>query len=136
MPRGFKVDERATLLIFRRPYRRGASFISQPKFIEGEDPEAVPHAILEGKDKGQARAEIFRRNREENRGVNRCWNCAIGVEEEAREGSVYRGEWDHIRNKAGERCDCPENGRVACRNCHRERHVQTQFSKKGGRSNG
>jgi hypothetical protein len=47
-------------------------------------------------------------------------------------GQLYwlSGDWDHIRNAPGERCDCPENGRVACRNCHRERHPMPRFTKR------
>jgi hypothetical protein len=39
------------------------------------------------------------------------------------------GEWDHIRNKPGERCDCPENGMVVAPKAHRERHLKPQFGK-------
>ncbi len=100
------------------------SFISQPKIIKGECEKPEPHLILYGKDKGPIRAEIFRRNREANGGVNRCWKCSKQVFEFITSDGVeeWRGEWDHIRNKPGERCDCPANGRVVCRKCHSDRH--------------
>lgn len=127
MPRGFKVDIQASVERFGTAGRRngrwrsGFSFVSQPKQI-GE--HGGPHLILYGEDKGPIRAEIFRRNREANGGVNRCWKCGAEVLESVTYESTvhYLGEWDHIRNKPGERCDCPENGRVACRRCHSERH--------------
>lgn len=141
MPRGFKVNNTATAIARISLYiEHPDSFISTEKRIVGEwNDEPHTHLVLFGQDdKGVVRAIIFERNREENGGINRCWKCGAEVLEFVQYASTehYLGEWDHIRNKAGERCDCPENGRVACRSCHRERHVQTQFSKKGGRSNG
>src|ERR1700674_163114 len=120
MPRGFKRDETKTAearntglyCLDRR------SFISLPKIIKGECTEPKPHVILFGEDKAPVRAEIFRRNREENRtrdgAPNRCWKCHAQVFEHRMEGWTEEllspsGEWDHIRNKPGERCDCPEN---------------------------
>ena len=131
--RGFKRDERATREALATGFLEDRrSFISQPKAIKGECDEPKPHLLLQGKDKGPIRAEIFRRNREENGGLNRCWKCKRHVFEEnlywsGPDGVVRSGEWDHIRNKPGERCDCPENGRVACRECHKERHPRPQF---------
>jgi hypothetical protein len=143
--RGFKKDSLATSICKeagralredgREPFwypldRR--SFLSQPKIIVGECETPEHHIIAYGKDKGPIRAEIFRRNREGNGGVNRCWKCNRFVREDLMDsygGALSRGEWDHIRNKDGERCDDPENGRVACRQCHFERHPQVQFTR-------
>ncbi len=142
MPRGFKRDRLATSLVRSagralredggEPYlylTDKRSFLSQPKIIAGECEMAEHHIIAYGVDKGPIRAEIFRRNREVNGSENRCWKCGTSVFEIAPDEFcfAYVGEWDHIRNKAGERCDCPENGRVACRGCHSERHPQVKF---------
>jgi hypothetical protein len=150
MPRGFRIDYQASLIAHQEictPSGRQPgdllltdkrSFISQPKAIPGDHNFAAgetfapkPHLILYGKDKGPIRAEIFRRNREANGGVNRCWNCSKQVYEAVRyeEANYFLGEWDHIRNKPGERCDCCENGRVSCRACHSERHPRPKFRK-------
>jgi hypothetical protein len=137
VPRGFQRNDRATREALATGFLQDkGSFISQPKIIKGECDEPRPHLLLEGVDKGPIRAEIFRRNRKANDGFCKCWKCGTQVFEEIDPlGSVrdlkWRGEWDHIRNKAGERCDCPENGRVACRKCHKERHPQPQFGKTG-----
>lgn len=132
MPRGFQVDHQATLLRFGgRRWWPGDSFVSKPKFIEGDGEEA--HLLLYGKaDKGAIRAEIFRRNREANAGVNKCVECGMQVYEfiTTTELERRRGDWDHIRNKPGERCDCPENGQVLCVDCHRKKHVRVLSGKK------
>src|ERR1700674_2615333 len=129
MPRGFKRDETKTAeakntglyCLDRR------SFISLPKIIKGECTEPKPHVILFGKDKAPIRAEIFRRNREANRtrdgAPNRCWKCHKQVLEFAPYPfDLDQGHWHHVRHKAGERCDCPENGVVSCVDCHRKEH--------------
>lgn len=132
MPRGFRRDAWATKFVLDqglvdirglawRPKDK-RSFLSQAKLIVGECDQPMYHIIAYGEDKAPIRAEIFRRNREENGGVNRCWKCRKRVTEQT-------GEWDHIRNKPGERCDCPENGRVACRDCHRLRHTRIMSGK-------
>ena len=112
------------------------SFISQPKAIKGECDEPRSHLLLEGLDKGPIRAEIFRRNREVNHnvvgGTAHCWNCGRTVFETLPE-SIAKveliGQWDHIRNKPGERCDCPENGARCLLDLSQRTHPQTQFGK-------
>ena len=129
MPRGFKVDHERTQHIFNvKRWRPGMSFISQPKIIKGECTEPKPHLILIGEDKGPIRAEVFRRNREAHSGLNRCAGCGFVVSEQDTYGERL-GHWHHIRNKAGERCDCPENGQVLCNWCHKQEHPQVQFGK-------
>jgi hypothetical protein len=128
MPRGFKRDEDATLAARFEDYR---SFVSQPKAINGECDVPRPHVVLYGRaDKARVRKIIFEKNRQENGGINRCWNCRKLVLEKAHEmfAAHFCGEWDHIRNKPGERCDCPDNGRVACPTCHRQRHVRPRWT--------
>lgn len=151
MPRGFKKPKNTVPMSFSYVLKYGGSavetrlidprsFISQGKVIKGECTEPKAHLILYGEDKGPIRAEIFRHNREANGGFNKCWKCLRPVCENLQDVADLCskmpanphdliGEWDHIRNKAGERCDCPENGRVACRQCHKERHPQTRFGK-------
>lgn len=151
MPRGFKSDRETTKLarssgwylpemddlsgdLLRDVFRLSdpRSFVSLPKLIKGESDLPKAHLVLYGKeDKARVRAEIFRRNREENGGNNKCWKCGCPLYEIATWNGGPVGEWDHIRNKPGERCDCPENGRVACRACHKPRHPQVQFGRRG-----
>lgn len=139
MSRGFKKDLLATELAYATKNlmdEKRRSFVSLPKVIEGECTEPQPHLILYGeKDKGVVRAEIFRLNRLENDGVNRCWKCKRPVAEYPTDldemlGNTPQGDWDHIRNSPGTRCDCESNGRVSCRACHSERHLQVKFGKK------
>jgi hypothetical protein len=63
--------------------------------------------------------------------VNRCEKCNLLVWEMEMDGDGFwgPGEWHHIRNTAGERCDCPENGQVLCTSCHREGHPRTMSGK-------
>jgi hypothetical protein len=130
MPRGFKKDIQATK---SARYEDDRSFVSLPKIIPNGCPNIVHHLVLYGlEDKKPIRAEIFRRNREENGGKNCCWKCGkvfFDGESESLMHPEHRGEWDHICNKPGRRCDCPENGRVACRACHKKEHVQVQFGR-------
>jgi hypothetical protein len=89
----------------------------------------MPHLLLFGKDKAPIRAEIFRRNREANGGINRCVKCGTEVFEMSHYPITLdmQGEWHHIRHRAGERCDCPENGEVRCATCHKLEHLQVKF---------
>lgn len=143
MPRGFAIDKQASIERFgikglrNGRWRPEFSFISQPKQISGH---GGAHLILSKRDPsyaqqiGEARAAVFRCNREANGGVNRCWRCKVVVNPHPHVDIIIpytpRGEWDHIRNKPGERCDCPENGRVLCQTCHRKRHPKPQFTRK------
>jgi hypothetical protein len=136
MPRGFKRNERATREALATGFLQDKrSFISQPKAIKGECAEPRPHLLLEGVDKGPIRAEIFRRNREANKGTNRCVKCGQAVAEDLHTcitGPRRKGDWHHVRNKPGTRCDCPENGEVICGDpagCHSREHPQPQFGK-------
>lgn len=124
MPRGFKRDEAATLAARFEDYR---SFVSQPKAIKGECDEPKAHLVLYGADKAPIRAEIFRRNREANSGLNRCVKCDCIVFE-LDEWSYRRGQWHHVRHKSGERCDCSENGEVWCSICHKGEHPQPRWT--------
>lgn len=125
MPRGFKVDKEATRLACLDNTK---SFVSQPKAIPGECDEPRPHLILYGQDKRMMRSTIFQHNREKNHGTTRCAECNRRVWEEGAAGrGILAGEWHHVRNKGGERCDCQENGEVRCRECHGREHPKPQF---------
>jgi hypothetical protein len=133
MPRGYKIDRSATATaLFTGALRDKRSFISLPKHTHGD--EAVPHLILYGKDKGPVRAEIFRRNREANGGINVCWKCHCVVLENEEslcpisDWNPSIGHWHHLWDKPGQRCDCPEAGAVSCPACHRASHKQVMFS--------
>jgi hypothetical protein len=133
LPRGFKVDYgRTQIARVAKIIRDKRSFVSLPKHTHGD--AAVPHLILEGVDKGPIRAEIFRRDREAQKGswngLNRCWKCGRQVFENSEDAPTLRsvGQWHHDLNKAGQRCDCPENSLVSCSGgCHEEEHPQVQF---------
>jgi hypothetical protein len=137
MPRGFKKNERATREALATGFLQDkGSFISQPKAIKGECEGPKPHLVLKrgSADMAVVRAEIFRRNRAKYKGGCRCEGCGDEVFEHLEDSEVgkwgmQRGEWHHIRNKAGERCDDPENGEVICHRCHSERHPRPQFGK-------
>jgi hypothetical protein len=133
VPRGFKVDIQATFERFGYRWKRQRpplSFMSMPKFIRDDVGSLMPHIIAYGDDKAPIRAEIFRRNREANGGENRCWKCGTTVFEIAPDEFcfAYVGEWHHLRNKSGQRCDCPENGVVACKACHIPEHPQVRWT--------
>lgn len=93
----------------------------------------MKHVILWGLDKSAMRAEIFCANRNTNGGINKCVKCGNRVIERPEEDAGYAvnaiGEWHHIRNKPGERCDCVENGEVRCKRCHSKEHPKP-FPKK------
>jgi hypothetical protein len=119
MPRGFK---RSIVETMARRFEDDRSFISQYKIIVNGCPNRN-HLVLYGReDKAPIRAEIFRRNRELWNGVNRCMQCRKQTWEDS-------GEWDHIENKPGKRCDCPENGQVLCSGCHKKKHVHVMSGK-------
>ena len=81
MPRGFKVCHTSTGIARIQGFVKDArSFASTEKAIEGEwDGRPHVHLILYGKDKVRIRAMIFRRNREENGGQQKCWKCGCRV---------------------------------------------------------
>lgn len=120
--RGFKKDIQDTAAAKFRDrggrHRKCRSFISLPKVTPHTNGVPQPHLILYGVDKGPIRAQIFERSRKAN-GVARCWNCGVMVAETPEEEIPQKGEWDHAENAPALRCDCPENGRVACAGCHR-----------------
>ena len=127
MPRGFRIDRQATADAFRDGRLTDKrSFISLPKEIGSHTGR---HYILYGEDKKWMRARIFEYNRSKHwPGVNCCFQCGCIVSGCPPIRGYPRGEWHHIRSKPGERCDCLENGVVACAKCHRDQHVRTKFS--------
>lgn len=121
MPRGFKRDLAAT----RDAYASGRlidvkrrSFISEPKAIPGECDEPQPHLILYGADRTAQRMKLFQRE------GNRCETCkcvvAWGGDDDREFDAEFRvfGEWQHIRDKGWNKCDCLANARLSCHNCH------------------
>jgi DNA-directed RNA polymerase subunit RPC12/RpoP len=126
--RGFKVDRQQTELLERLDKR---TFVSQPKPLGHSNWKELPdqHIIAYGKDKIRIRAEIFKRNAAANGNTYRCAECGKELVEDAAIGDPCRGEWHHLNNKPGMRCDCPENGRVLCRGCHVKRHPRIMSGK-------
>lgn len=128
--RGFKVS-RVETEIYK--FLDGRSFISQEKQVgKAGEPGAHggTHFLLYGKDKSWMREIIFRENREANGGFNVCVECRRRVVESVDESSSVYGEWDHIRSKGGQRCDCSANGQVLCFTCHKSKHVGPRFGKR------
>lgn len=113
-----------------RKFYHPASYISN----SGHD-YLVGHA-----DKSQRRAEIYRAAGGEvelvvdergkvHHSINTrsamCQGCAV-----PHPVSWYDGEWHHVKEGlTAERCDCAHNGIFVCRDWHRKRHVQPQWSK-------
>lgn len=102
-----KVDRNTTELFIQ-----GGIFLDRKSFVSGKG-----CLYLEGKDKSNQRWEVF----EAAEGT--CWDCGVFA-------SWETGQWDHIKNKPGERCDCLHNSRWSCAACHRKRHVQVGGSKR------
>lgn len=134
--RGFKKDHTLTALaregmlsLFPGVMADSRSFVSLPKVTSHTDGKAEPHLVLWGRDKAAMRAEVFARNRLNNRGVNRCEGemCNMLVSEEAN-GIHMAGEWDHLDSSPANRCDCAANGQVLCPSCHRQKHVKVEWS--------
>jgi 5-methylcytosine-specific restriction endonuclease McrA len=125
--RGFKIDKTQTASLFERGlFRDSNSYITFEKKTHG--PVATWHLILFGVDKSNMRAEVFRQNRAKYRdGYPRCDECNRIVSEQAEAGQA--GEWDHILNQPGTRCDCPENAQILCRTCHVKKHPRVQWTK-------
>ena len=128
MPRGFKLD-----IILTQATRDSSgllndprSFVSLPKVTPHTNGVALPHLILYGIDKGVIRHMLFEESRRAN-GDARCRKCGCRVSEN-QYGTLPDGEWDHIENSPGLRCDCCVNGQILCPTCHRPKHPQTQFT--------
>lgn len=134
MSRGFKRDHTLTQLahegmssLFPGVMADSRSFVSLPKVTPHTNGKEEPHLVLWGKDKGVIRKIIFHFNRIMN-GENRCHKCgAIVREYPGNYGCAPVGHWHHVDDAPAERCDCPDNGRVACPKCHSDEHVKTQF---------
>lgn len=111
MPRGFQVDREATA---NHKFLDRRSFISKPKLLHQEN---IGHYILYGKDKSNAHDLVMYLSD----GI-----CAI-----CKKPCTWEGEWDHIGNRGGERCDCVGNGRwvhgfLSKDKCHQVRHHQAK----------
>jgi hypothetical protein len=126
VPRGFKVDREATEAA---QFLDKRSFISMPKLIVGENEFPEPHFLLMGEDKALTRADIFRLNYIDHQPVHRCYKCRKVVVEYRASPFDIMGQWHHLRNKPGTRCDCVPNGVVSCPDCHREAHPHPQFGR-------
>jgi hypothetical protein len=97
---GFKRDEEAT---GKAGFLDRASYVTLPKFGE-------PHVILHGLDKEAQRRALFAREK------SICQKCSIRV---YWEGPLWQvGEWSHIEDSIGKKCDCLHNAELLCHNCH------------------
>lgn len=111
VPRGFQIDREATA---NHKFLDRRSFISKPKLLHQEN---IGHYILYGKDKSNAHDLVMYLSD----GI-----CAI-----CKKPCTWEGEWDHIGNRGGERCDCVGNGRwvhgfLSKDKCHQVRHHQAK----------
>lgn len=103
MPRGAKRDRSATK---GRGFRDRCSFVS----LDGHD-------YLRGEDMGLRRNNVFERD------GGRCLTCGAWYGEAT--GHVH-----HLQSGLVGRCDCFHNLEWSCPKCHRQKHVQTQWSKR------
>lgn len=84
-----------------------------------QDPRSVVHQdgreYLAGIDVGRRRRQVWERDK------RRCVECRAYV-------TWDEMELDHVaKNYGAKRFDNLENLRTLCRNCHRRKHVHTQF---------
>jgi hypothetical protein len=97
---GFKRDEQATR---DAHFEDADSYVTLPKFGE-------PHVILAGLDKEKQRRALFAREK------SICQGCGRRV---YWDGEIWqKGEWSHIKDKPGEKCDCDHNAQLLCHDCH------------------
>jgi hypothetical protein len=106
--RGFKRCEAET----REAYETGKFTDRKKRSFIGRRSDGTQHLLLAGEDKSRTRDEIFERDK----GI--CTLCPVPHYV----GKIH-GEWDHVRHMPWERCDCPSNGRVACKRSHVNRHT-------------
>ena len=110
--RGFKRDP---FLTRNRQFLDKRSYVSQLKSINGEREQN--HLVLYGEDKAIQRAVIA------DRDGFLCRKCGKHVD-------CTEGEWHHVENSAGKRCDCQHNSEWRCKSCHSPlEHPQVQWSK-------
>ena len=112
MPRGFKLAIEATNLA-----RKHGIFKDKRSFygFKVEAPNRI-HRLLHGKDKSAQRQLIY------DRDGGMCKLCPV-----PHFVNWDEGEWHHIKNVPGERCDCTHNGAWACKTAHKKQHVHTRF---------
>jgi hypothetical protein len=112
--RGFKVDERASKLLFKN----GLFKDRRSKLVY--DLEMAPHLLLKGEDMMNQRDRVFVRDR---------GRCRI----KGKNCSGNASEMDHVRGGLSGRCDCEHNLQAACFPDHRGnggKHVQVQWTRR------
>ncbi len=127
--RGFKRDNTLTALAQQGMYSAFPSaFVDRRSYVSLEKvtPHTLgffePHLLLFGKDLSYMRDMLVRMCILEN-GYLKCCICGQSISDEVHEMASNKAQLDHKNNKAGERCDCPENIQLICRNpCHASKH--------------
>jgi hypothetical protein len=114
MPRGAKRDLAVTLMLFENGF-----FLDKRSFVSMD-----AHLYLEGEDLTRQRERIYSRDA--------GW-CKLENSPEChnkRGSSMGREEFDLDHRQGGltERCDCDHNLQVACKPCHRLKHVRPRFT--------
>lgn len=118
MPRGAKKDVPVTKLLWENGF-----FLDKDSFL-GWRSDSTPHLFLKREDIGAQRNRIYERDA--------GW-CKLQISPQCqnhRGASIPKDEFelDHIKGGLVERCDCEDNLHVACRACHRAKHVQVRWS--------
>jgi hypothetical protein len=101
--RGFKVDERASKLLFKN----GLFQDRRSRLVY--DLEMTPHLLLKGLDMSHQRERVWKRDRERCRVKGA--NC-VGVAQEL----------DHKQGGLAGRCDCEHNLQAVCFPDHSQKH--------------
>jgi hypothetical protein len=114
MPRGARRDLAVTKLL-----RDNGMLSDSRSFVSHPDSEAKVHLYLKGLDLSFQRDRVFVRDK--GRCRLRLKGCT-GIAEEL----------DHVKGGTCGRCDCKNNLRAACGNCHRKRHVHLMNPKLTG----
>jgi hypothetical protein len=114
---GAKKDVAITRLL-----RDNGLFLDKRSFV-GHGLDMIPHLFLKGNDIGPQRDRVWLRSGQ------KCKSCKARLGWVA-DDSYSDWEMDHVQGGNVGRCDCLHNLQSLCVNCHRNKHVKPQWTKK------
>jgi hypothetical protein len=113
--RGFKHNQPAETIA--QHYLDSRSYLSEKN--------GRVHEILFGLDKSGQREKVY------HQAKGKCQKCGRPAPLHDPRGEGYEGAWDHIKNHAGDRCDCLHNAQWLCgrfiADCHTSEHPHPQL---------